>query len=133
MLTRHPLDQAVTSVASRRVVDVHGTSTLRRAASLLADNGIGMLVVRRGALAVGVIGERDIVHALAEGADVDDVRVDEVMTEDVAGVQADATLREAVRIMAANSIRHLLVREEGHVRGVLSARDVMAALPVDDG
>ena len=128
MLTRHPLDQPVASLVRGRVVDVHGTSTLRRAATLLADNGIGLLVVRRGALAVGVVGERDIVRAIAEGVDVDDTRVDEVMTEDLAGVQADATVREAVRIMVRNAIRHLLVRREGHVEGVLSARDVLAAL-----
>lgn len=128
MLTRQPLDQAVSTLSTLRVVDVHGFSTLRRAASLMAENGIGMLVVRRGALAVGVVGERDIVRALAEGADVDDTRVDEVMTEDVAGVQIDATLREAARIMVQHSIRHLLVRDDGHVRGVVSARDVLAAL-----
>ena len=131
MLTRHSLDQTAMSVTSGRVVDVHGFSTLRAAANLLAENEIGMLVVRRGALAVGVIGERDIVRALADGADVDDTRVDEVMTEDVAGVPVDATLREAVQLMAGNAIRHLLVREDGRVRGVLSARDVLAALPVD--
>ena len=131
MLTSHPLDQSVQATAHMRVVDIHGYNTLRRAATLLADNQIGMLVVRRGALAVGVIGERDIVRAVAEGADVDDVRVDEIMTEDIAGVQADASLRDAVAIMVRNSIRHLLVRDEGHVRGVLSARDVLAALPQD--
>ncbi len=132
MLTRHPLDQPVQALAHMRVVDIHGYNTLRRAATLLADNQIGMLVVRRGALVVGVIGERDIVRAVAEGADVDDVRVDEIMTEDIAGVQADASVREAVQIMARNSIRHLLVRDEGHVTGVLSARDVLAALPLEE-
>ncbi len=78
---------------------------------------------------MGVVGERDIVRAVAEGADVDDTRVDEVMTEDLAGVQADGTLREAAAIMVRNGIRHLLVRRDGHVEGVLSARDVLAAMP----
>lgn len=131
MLTHHPLDEPVTAHVHRGVVDVHGFQTLRRAATLLADNQIGLLVVRRGALAVGVIGERDIVRALAEGADVDDTRVDEVMTEDLAGIQVDATLREAATIMARNGIRHLLVRRDGHVEGVLSVRDLLAALPLE--
>lgn len=131
MLTRHPLDEPVTSRAHVGVVDVHGFQTLRRAATLLADNQIGLLVVRRGALAVGVIGERDIVRAVAEGADVDDTRVDEVMTEDLAGIQADATLREAATIMSRNGIRHLLVRRDGHVEGVLSVRDLLAVLPLE--
>lgn len=128
MLTGHPLDQPVAALARPRVVDVHGSDTLRRAAFLLADNQIGLLVVRRGALAVGVISERDIVRAAAEGAEIDDTRVDEVMTEDVAGVHVDASVREAMTVMNTNGIRHLLVRAEGRVEGVISARDILGAM-----
>lgn len=128
MLTEHVLDQPVAALSHTGVISVHGSDTLRRAATLLADNQIGLLVVRRGALAVGVISERDIVRALAEGADVNDTRVDEVMTEDLAGVHADASLHEAVTVMTANGIRHLLIRNEGRVEGVLSARDILELL-----
>lgn len=128
MLTRQPLDEPVTSVAHTVVADVHATDTLRAAAMRLAANHVGLLVVRRGALAVGVLSERDVVRAIAEGGDVDEVRVDDVMTEDLAGIQESATLREAAVVMAANGIRHLLVRREGRVIGVVSARDVLAAL-----
>lgn len=128
MLTKPPLDQPVTSVVHTVVADVHGTDTLRAAATRLAANQVGMLVVRRGALAVGVLSERDIVTAVADGGDVDDIRVEDVMTEDLAGVQETASLRDAAVVMAANGIRHLLVRRDGRVTGVISARDVLAAM-----
>ncbi len=128
MLTRASLDQSVASVAHLGAVHVHSAATLRAAAALLADNGIGILVVRHGALVVGVVGERDVVRALAEGGDADDIRVSEVMTEDVAGLPLDATLREAAHAMADHGVRHLLVRDEGHVVGVLSARDLLRAV-----
>ncbi len=128
MLTRTALDQPVAGVAHLGAVHVHSAATLRAAATQLAGNGIGILVVRRGALVVGVISERDIVRAIAEGGDVDDVRVSEVMTEGVAGLLLDATLRQAVHAMVDNGVRHLLVREDGHVVGVLSARDLLRAV-----
>ena len=128
MLTRHPLDEPVASVAHTVIADVHATDTLREAAMRLAINHVGLLVVRRGALAVGVLSERDVVAALSEGADVDEARVEEAMTEDIAGVQETAPLRDAATVMAANGIRHLLVRRDGRVTGVVSARDVLAAL-----
>jgi CBS domain-containing protein len=127
MLTT-PLDQPVSTLVHAPVVDVHGTATLRQAAVVLAENQIGLLVVRRGALAVGVLSERDLVRAAAEGADLDDMRVSDMMSEDLAGVQSQASVREALRVMSTNGIRHLLVRAEGHVVGVLSARDVLGVL-----
>lgn len=128
MLTQHPLDRPVTASVQHRVVDIHGYDTLRSAAARMAENQIGMLVVRRGTLAVGIVSERDVVRAAAEGADIDEMRVDEVMTEDLAGVRAEASLREAIEVMTTNGIRHLLVRGEGRVLGILSARDVLRAL-----
>lgn len=128
MLTRQADAQGVQALAHAPVVSVHGPDTLRAAATAMADNQIGLVVVRRGTLAVGVLSERDIVRAIAEGADVDDTRVDEWMTEDLAGVRTDATVREALEAMANNGVRHLLVRHEGRVEGVLSARDLLLAL-----
>ncbi len=128
MLTRHPLDRPVADVAHLGAIHVHSAATLRDAAAILAGNAIGILVVRRGALVVGVLSERDIVRALAEGADADDMRVSEVMTEDLAGLDLTASLRDAVTVMASNGVRHLLVRREGRVIGVLSSRDLLRAV-----
>lgn len=128
MLTRSPLDRPVADLARLGTVHVRSAATLREAADILAGNAIGLLVVRRGALVVGVLSERDIVRALAEGADVDDVRVSEVMTEDLAGLDLSATVRDAVAAMVANGVRHLLVRGEGHVVGMVSSRDLLQAV-----
>lgn len=130
MLTRQQLDRPVADLAHLGAIHVHSAATLRDASHILAGNTIGILVVRRGALVVGVLSERDIVRALAEGADVDDMRVSEVMSEDLAGLHLDASLREAVAVMASNGVRHLLVRSEGRVVGVVSSRDLLKA--VDD-
>lgn len=128
MLTRSPLDRPVADVAHLGTVHVHSAATLRDAADILAGNAIGLLVVRRGALVVGVLSERDIVRAIAEGADVDDLRVSEVMTEDLAGLDLSATLSEAVTVMVVNGVRHLLVRSDGRVVGIVSSRDLLHAI-----
>lgn len=38
----------------------------------------------------------------------------------------DATAGEALRVMVANQIRHLVVTEDGEPVGVLSSRDLLA-------
>lgn len=123
-----PLDRPVTELAHAVVVDVRGHETLRSAAAEMTANGVGLLVVRRGGVAVGVVGERDVVTAIADGADPDETRVDEVMIDDLAGVRSDATLAHALRAMVHNRVRHVLVTDEGQISGILSARDLLAAL-----
>jgi CBS domain-containing protein len=122
------LESPVSTVTHRELVNVFGTETLRHASELMADGEVGALLVRRGTHAVGIITERDVVLALADGADVDDTRVQDVMSEDLAGVMADFPLRAAVERMANHGIRHLIVRSEGRIVGIVSARDILRVL-----
>jgi len=126
------LDRPVTDLAHAVVVEIRGHETLRAAATEMAANGVGLLVVRRGGVVVGVVGERDVVMALADGANPDEVRVDEVMVDDLAGVRPDATLLHALRAMVHNRVRHVLITTGGTISGILSARDLLAAIAQDD-
>lgn len=122
------LGRPVTDLSHAVVVDVRGHETLRTAAMEMTANGVGLLIVRRGGVAVGVVGERDVVRAIAEGSDPDETRVDEVMVDDLAGVRSDATLAHALRAMVHNRIRHVLITDDGAISGILSARDLLAAI-----
>ncbi|HEX8359194.1 MAG TPA: CBS and ACT domain-containing protein [Longimicrobium sp.] len=51
------------------------------------------------------------------------------MTPDPVSVAADATLRDALRVMRARRIRHLPVLEGGEVVGMISDRDLRLAMP----
>lgn len=128
MITLTSLDDPVSSIAHRDMLQIHSTDTLRDASESMAGSEVGALVVRRGTHAVGIITERDVVMAVGDGADVDDTRVQDVMSEDLAGVMEDAPIRVAVERMATHGIRHLIVRSEGRIVGIISARDVLRVL-----
>lgn len=120
-------DEPIRTLVRRPVVKVHHEATLREAAETFATESIGAAVVR-GTDPLGVLSERDIVRALSEGADPDQERAGEVMTEEVASVAPAEPLSRALRLMLDNEIRHLPVIEDGVVVGMLSARDVLGAL-----
>jgi predicted transcriptional regulator len=128
VITIDHLQKSVDTIAHREVAHVYGADTLRRASELMASSEIGALLVRRGTHAVGIVTERDVVMAVGEGADVDEVRVADVMSEDLAGVMQDATVFTAVDSMARHGVRHLVVRDDGRIVGIVSARDVLDAL-----
>jgi len=102
-------------------------ATLNQAITTMATLGLGLLPVTENGEITGVLSERDIVWALARGADADTVWAADVMTEDPASVTADATLADAVVAMAVGSYRHLLVELDTGT-GLISASDLLGDL-----
>ena len=109
------------------------SDSLVAAAEKMWRQQTGSLVVMDGEQLVGIITERDIMKAIAQGTDVH-ASVADVMTRDVLTIPPETSLHEAARHMAARWIRHLPVVRDGKVVGLVSQRDlvgVFAAL-VDD-
>lgn len=102
--------------------------TLRGVAAVLADNLVGALVVGRPEDVVGIVSERDLVRAVAEGMDPDDDRVRDVMSAPVRTIEHDAPISSAGEVMLREEIRHLVVTEGRFAIGVVSMRDVLAAV-----
>ena len=95
----------VRTLIDRPTVDVDPDATLRQVAETLAGDYIGVAVVRGappsrgpGTHAAGLISERDIVRALAEGADPDEEIAQNVMTLDLVSLPPGATLRGGRRM-----------------------------------
>lgn len=107
-------------------------ATLRGVATVLADNVVGALVVGYPEEVLGIVSERDLVRGIADGLDMDDDRVRDVMSEPVETVDVDAPVSEAAAKMLHDEIRHLVVLEDGVAIGIVSMRDVLAAVLAPD-
>jgi len=119
---------AVGRVASTPVATIRPTATLREAAHALAADRVGLLVVldHRGVL--GVLSERDIVTAAADDLDLDVERVADHHTQDLVTVEETARIDDAARTMLEAEVRHLAIARRGELTGVVSVRDLVAAL-----
>lgn len=123
----------VGSLLSPAVATVQPTATLREAVETMAADRLGLLVVANTAGMVGVISERDVIAALADGADLEVERVRDHATDRVVTVEADLSVAEAARRMVDAEIRHLAVMRDGDVAGIVSVRDLLVALAADLG
>ena len=128
MTTRGKLDTCVETVMDAPVRTIHAGASLRETAALLRDLDMGTLVIIAGDDIVGIVSERDIVHAIADGAAPDDVTVDAVMSRDPRYATVADDVRSALQTMIAAHIRHLPVIEEGEVVGMVSVRDLVVPL-----
>jgi len=120
----------------RMIITIDEEATIGEAVELMHENGIGALLVTReeegGVAAAGLLTERDVIAALALGADPNRAKVKYYMTpwKDVITVTPETPIKEALRIMIENGIRHLVVVSGEKVLGIISMRDLCAALLV---
>ena len=85
-------------------------------------------VMSQGRL-MGIITERDLVRAIADGINPQEARADVVMTADPATVDADEEVAMVAVKMMRLGIRHLpVVNKAGKPVGLVSARNLVAAL-----
>lgn len=117
----------VGDLASRDIVSVGPTDTVRWSAQAMTDAGVGSALVLAGTRLAGIITERDVLGAVARRTDLDATDVTKLMTRDVVIIDPNWEIYEAAAEMAARQIRHLVVSEHGEVWGVLSVRDVLLA------
>lgn len=118
---------------SKLVLTVGPGHTLREAARLMADRGVGAaVVIDPDGEGPAIVTERDMLIALGAGQDPDTEKVAEHLTSDVVYAAPDWPLEQAAAEMVRGRFRHLIVTEGGEVVGVLSVRDVVRCW-TDDG
>ena len=118
----------VGSMMESPVATVEATATLRSAARALREGDVGTLVIMDGRAIVGIVSERDVVRALADDANPDEIWVGDVMSESPRYLTKGDSVRSAVEVMLTAGIRHLPVVDEGELAGIVSMRDLARRL-----
>jgi CBS domain-containing protein len=121
-------DDPVEQIMSSPVTTVDEHDSLRTTAVTLADAEVGALVVMSGQTPLGVISERDVVHALAAGGDPDEVWAADVIGISVVWGSPTDTIRRVAELMRDADVRHIPLRVQDSVVGMVSMRDVHKVL-----
>lgn len=115
-------------VMTSPVVFADAEASLRDIAGAMAEESVGAVVLLGRDGPSMIVTERDVVEALADGADPDDVWGVEVAAVDLVAAEPEDRLIDVARVMAQHNIRHMPVRANGSVVGMVSARDVLRAV-----
>lgn len=110
-----------------RVETLRPNTTVQQVSDQLSAKHIGAAVVIGAAgEVVGLVSERDIIHALAKhGAGALTRTVDEIMTRDVVSCKLTDTSSDLMEMMTRGRFRHVPVVEGGRLIGIVSIGDVV--------
>jgi CBS domain-containing protein len=102
------------------------------AVRLMAEKGIGAVLVMDGVRLAGILSERDYARKVVlEGRSSKDTPVRDIMTSDVVTVRPDDTTDACMQLVTERRIRHLPVSEGNAVVGVVSIGDLVKAVIED--
>jgi signal-transduction protein with cAMP-binding, CBS, and nucleotidyltransferase domain len=118
------MDAKVRDVMTPGPIGVDYDQSVGEAARAMRDWGVGaILVVSNGSL-YGLVTDRDlVVRAVAEERGADEP-VGPLSSANLIGVDADAGVHQAMRLMRQHGVRRLPVLEDGQVAGIVSLGDL---------
>lgn len=113
----------------RDVWSVGPTESVYDAMKLMADKGVGALIVMEGTKVAGIISERDYARkVILQGRSSRTTQVKEIMTARVVYAQPDQNIEECMALMTEKRVRHLPVMDGGQLVGVISIGDLVKGI-----
>jgi CBS domain-containing protein len=119
----------ILQVKGDQVWSIEPERSVYDAMKLMAEKGVGALMVMEGQKLVGVISERDYARkVILHGRSSQTTRVNEIMTGHVLYARLEQNIEECMAVMTEKRVRHLPVIEEGQLVGVISIGDLVKSI-----
>ena len=121
-------------LCTRNTFIIQKDDNVMEAAKLMRVFNVGDLIVvtanREGNTPIGIVTDRDIVvNVVADNADIQNVKVSEIMSKELVTGSEDDGVYESIERMRVHGIRRLpIVDKEGYLAGILSVDDMLEFL-----
>jgi CBS domain-containing protein len=124
---------AIRQLMTPKLITVEAGTSAIDAAKLMQAHRIGSVFVQRDSRIVGIVTETDIVRKVVAGDRVPCfVPVEQVMSAPVVGIEEHRPITEAADLMEEHHARHLAVTKAGQIVGVVSVRDLLRPVSIDE-
>ena len=123
----------VDQLMAKSLVKIESARSAMEAAKLMKTHKIGSVLVKRDNHIVGIVTESDIIRRVIAVERVPYyVPVEEIMSSPVIGIDRQRPIIEAADMMNHHRTRHLAVFNGDSVIGVVSVRDLLQPVSVDE-
>lgn len=124
--------QVLKNKNNSEITTISPEATVLEAITLMANKGIGAVVVVSGTQVTGILSERDYTRKIALMQRTSNLTtVAEIMTSKVLSITLGHTVDECLDLMTDKHIRHLPVVENDELVGLVSIGDLVKAVMED--
>ena len=118
----------------QELIAVPASATVSEAVSKMSEKGVGAILIRNSQNTVdGIFTERDLmIRVVNAGKDAKTTAIGTVMSSQVRRVEGWTSIEDALSLMVIHEYRHLLVEDEGKIKGIVSIRDLMTSMVIPD-
>lgn len=123
----------VKQIMSNVLLKIDSKSTIQEVAKVMKRERVGGILVTQGDQINGIITETDIVQKLvAANLDPASTAVEMIMSFPLLTIEAERSVLEANGLMDRKHVRHLGVTEQGKIVGMISVRDLLHPLYLEE-
>ncbi|MBU3068301.1 CBS domain-containing protein [Aestuariicella sp. G3-2] len=117
----------VRDLMTKTLLTVSPEDSIQATARIMTEGRVSSVMVMAGDQLQGIVTDRDLrSRAVAEGLDLT-LPVEQIMTREPEVIEADATLFDATLFMTQKGYHHIPVLDQGMVKGIITASDLMLA------
>ncbi len=117
-------DAPVRQFTTKRLIGVGKDSSVQEACRIMVDFGISSLVVLgEQERVVGFLTQKDVITRVVAENRPASVQVEDVMSKDPIRIDIDTPVSKVLNAMAKQQITHMLIEEDGEVRGIFTLKD----------
>lgn len=118
------MTELVQNIMKKQVITVDSSITVKDAAKIMEDTGVGCVIVMEQNIAVGILTERDFVRRIVAHEKPLSTFVKDVMSSPLIVVNPDESVWELAEIMKLRRIHKVPVVLENRLVGIVTATDL---------
>ncbi len=124
-VNRNIMDIHVREMMKKQVVSIDGSLTVKDAAKMMEDSGVGCLVVTENSIPTGILTERDFVTRITSAGKPSSTQVRKVMSTPLISIGPEETAKKLAELIKEKDIHKIPVVEANKLIGIVSATDLI--------
>jgi CBS domain-containing protein len=118
------------NVMTTEVAVMDGEVSVKKAAEVMAQEGVSAIIVTVEGKATGIVTERDILKRIvAEDKTAEKTKVKEIMSSPLITIEPTTDLEDAARLMFEKKIKNLPITHENRLIGLINLQDICRIQP----
>ena len=122
----------VKDVMTKALVSVDPATTLNQISKMMAQGGMGSILVKKNSVPSGIITDRDFAIKIAAKDIPLNTPVEDIASFPLQTINANDSILIAAKIMTDKKIRKLAVSEDGKIVGIITTTDLVNQLTSKD-